>query len=258
MGGVTAFRMAVLNAYRASPVAKRRENARRWEILYAVGAIVFMLTVGATGAVLFRQHADPMTIIYGVVVVLGCAGAIPGRNAARPSIVLGQVAGLFLPLCLAFWLENDGWNIGLSVLMLIIFVSVVSTTRFLNAYLLTALIKGREAKIQTDRLDTALNNMSQGLCMADMKGVLSVVNSRFPQLFGIKGNLVGMNMRELAEQIVEAKGLSKIDGLAFIAGLDRHMNKAEGGFSPRRSAKPFSIFVAIRWRTAGWSSSRRT
>jgi diguanylate cyclase (GGDEF)-like protein len=229
MCGVTAYRMAIFNAYRVSPVAKRRENARRWEILYAVGGIVFMLAVGATGAILFRQHADPMTTIYGIVVVLGCAGAIPGRNAARPSIVLGQVAGLLLPPCLAFWLELDGWHIGLSVLMLMIFVSVVSTTKFLNAYLLTALIKGREAKIQTDRLDTALNNMSQGLCMADAKGVLSVVNSRFPELFGIKADLVGMNTHELADEIVKAKGLSQIDVLAFIVGFDRHINKAEGG-----------------------------
>ncbi|MBB4197197.1 hypothetical protein CCR94_14290 [Rhodoblastus sphagnicola] len=228
MCGVTAFRMAVFSAYRASSVAKRRENARRWEILYAVGAVVFMMTVGATGAILFQRHADPMTIIYGLVVVLGCAGAIPGRNAARPSIVLGQVAGLFLPLCLALWLELEGWHIGLSVLLLIIFVSVVSTTRFLNAYLLTALIKGREAKIQTDRLDAALNNMSQGLCMVDMNGVLSVVNRRFPDLFGIKANLVGMDTRELAQQIVAAQGLSQLDGHAFIVDFDRHINKVEG------------------------------
>jgi diguanylate cyclase (GGDEF)-like protein len=226
---VTGFRMAVMSAYRASAVESRRANARHWEVLYAVGAIFFMLTVGATAAVLFRQHADQMSLIYGVVIVLGCAGAIPGRNAARPSIVLGQVAGLVLPLCLVFWLEFDGWHVGLSMLMLLIFVSVVSTTKFLNAYLLTALIKGREAKIQTDRLDTALNNMSQGLCMADATGLLTVVNSRFPALFDIKTDLVGRNARVLAEEIVEAKGMLKFDALAFVAGFDRHINKSNAG-----------------------------
>jgi diguanylate cyclase (GGDEF)-like protein len=218
-----------MSAYRACPVQDRRDHVRLWEILYAVGGIVFMLAVGTTGAIIFRLHADQMTIIYEIVIVLGCAGAIPGRNAARPFIVLGQVAGLLLPLCGVFWLEFEGWHIGLSILMLIIFVSVVSTTKFLNAYLLTALIKGREAKIQTDRLDTALNNMSQGLCMADATGVLSVVNSRFPELFSIKTDLVGKNTGELAEKIVEAMELSKIDALAFVVGFDRHISRSEAG-----------------------------
>src|SRR5208282_1573285 len=59
---VTGFRIAVMRTYRANAVESRRAKARRWEMLYAVGAISFMLTVGATGAILFRLHADQMSV----------------------------------------------------------------------------------------------------------------------------------------------------------------------------------------------------
>ena len=70
--------------------------------------------------------------------------------------------------------------------MILIMVSVISTTKFLNRHLLKAILSSREEKIQKERFDTALNNMAQGLCMADGSGTLSVVNRRFTELFDIR------------------------------------------------------------------------
>jgi len=91
------------------------------------------------------------------------------------------------------------------------------------------LLSGREARIQKERFDTALNNMSHGLCMVDAKGVLCVVNSRFSALFDIEENLVGRSTRELARKITKAKRLSRLEALAFIAGFERHINKTHTG-----------------------------
>ena len=81
-----------------------------WERLYALGAISFMLLIGINGAALVWIHADQVSQFFGLIILLGCIGAIAGRNAARPSIVVGQVVALTLPLCVAFWREGGGWK----------------------------------------------------------------------------------------------------------------------------------------------------
>lgn len=224
---VTAYRMVVAIAYRAQ--TRDPSEAGLWEALYAFGAIAFMLLVGVTGAALVWLEVDQISLLYGLIILLGSAGAVAGRNAGRPMIVLGQITALVTPLFIAFWRQPDGWGIGLSSLMVLILASVISTTKFLNRHLLKAMLSGREAKLQKDRFDTALNNMSQGLCMADENGVLSVVNRRLPELFGIEGSLIGLTTRELAQRIVEAKNLPQFEALTFIAGFERHMNRLKPG-----------------------------
>lgn len=224
---VTAYRTGVMIAYRAR--TKGSSAAGIWEALYAFGAVIFMLLVGVTGAALVWVEADQISLLYGLIILLGAAGAVAGRNAGRPKIVMGQIIALTVPLFIAFWQRPDGWRIGLSALMILMLASVISTTKFLNRHLLRAMLSGREAKIQKDRFDTALNNMAQGLCMADENGVLSVVNRRLPELFGIGRDLIGLTTRELAQKIVEAKNLQQFEALTFIAGFERHMNRLKPG-----------------------------
>ncbi len=61
--------------------------------------------------------------------------------------------------------------------------------------------KNREAQLKQSNLwlDTALSNMSQGLCLFDSEGHLKIVNRRFCEIFGIaQGSLrVGMTVEEL-------------------------------------------------------------
>ncbi|MBG1233583.1 putative bifunctional diguanylate cyclase/phosphodiesterase [Aestuariivirga litoralis] len=216
----TAFRVYIMVAYKARGERHER-NIAQWELLYALGAISFMLLIGINGAALIWIHADRIAQFFGLIILLGCIGAIAGRNAARPSIVVGQVVALTLPLCVAFWREGGGWNIGLSALMILIMVSVISTTKFLNRHLLKAILSSREEKIQKERFDTALNNMAQGLCMSNGTGSLSVVNRRFTELFDIQQDLVGSETSELAQKIVSSLQAEEFEGLTFVAGFER-------------------------------------
>ena len=54
---------------------------------------------------------------------------------------------------------------------------------------------------QNLRLDTALNNMCQGLCMFDPSGRLTVVNERYLQIYGLSPGVVhaGMSLRQLVQ-----------------------------------------------------------
>lgn len=224
----TAFRVAVMIAFRAR--AKRPgRGMKQWEALYALGAISFMLLIGINGAALVWIQADQVSQFFGLIILLGCIGAIAGRNAARPSIVVGQVVALTLPLCVAFWHDGGGWNISLSALMILIMVSVISTTKFLNRHLLKAILSSREEKIQKERFDTALNNMAQGLCMANGEGTLSVVNRRFAELFDIRADLIGTNASDLASTIAKAKEVEEFEALTFEAGFERFIKHPNPG-----------------------------
>ena len=71
--------------------------------------------------------------------------------------------------------------------------------------------------LQELRFDTALQNMLQGVLMADREGRLLLVNRRFCELFGISPNLVspGMSYMELM-QIAGPGGNVRSDDLAAI------------------------------------------
>ena len=60
-------------------------------------------------------------------------------------------------------------------------------------------------KAQNARFEAALGNMSQGLCMIDAEGRLTVANRRFFQLFGIGALPIGDGMETVVARIAEAK-----------------------------------------------------
>ncbi len=69
----------------------------------------------------------------------------------------------------------------------------------------------RALRRQRFQLDTALNNMSHGLCMFDPAGVLRVFNTRYLEVFKIPDGLVetGCTLREL---------LARLEGAGIISG----------------------------------------
>jgi diguanylate cyclase (GGDEF)-like protein len=63
-------------------------------------------------------------------------------------------------------------------------------------------------RTQNQRFDAALNNMSQGLCMVDLRQQLIVCNDRYRDLFGLAPEVVtpGTPMRELFGRISAGEG----------------------------------------------------
>jgi diguanylate cyclase (GGDEF)-like protein/PAS domain S-box-containing protein len=84
--------------------------------------------------------------------------------------------------------------------------------------------KLREQKLQ---LDTALNNMSQGLCMFDADNRLVVCNERFLEMYGISTELAkpGCHIRDILTQHF-ASGAFSGNAEEYIAGIEREI--AEG------------------------------
>jgi len=84
----------------------------------------------------------------------------------------------------------------------------------------------REQKLQ---LDTALNNMSQGLNMFDTTGRLVVCNERYLQMYRLSRDVIkpGCTVRDLVQHRMAAGTFFSIDPEKYIADLLGSMNKKE-------------------------------
>jgi diguanylate cyclase (GGDEF)-like protein len=222
MLGWAAFRAHLLITHIRTPVEERRRDARSWEIRYAIGGIGFMVVIGVTAAILFATHRDEISAYYGVVIMMGCAGALAGRNAGSPPIVFGQMVALCGPLTFAalFYAEKEYW--GLALIFVLVSVSVKSTTKFLHAHLESALRNGRDANIQRRRFKSALNSMSHGLCMGNGDKTLTVVNHRLVDFFGLDPDANPQKLSALAAAIAEKANMPLDDRRAFVEQWESH------------------------------------
>jgi len=226
VGVLTLVRLAVYVAHKRASDENRARRARFWEAAYAVGAIGFMLAVGVTAALLFVRNADQIAILYGVILTMGCAGALAGRNAGRPFIVYGQVLGVCGPLAVAMFLRHDPWFWGAAVILLFVMTAVKSTTKVLNATIVTALLEGREARLQRTRLGAALDSMSHGLCMADASQTIVVMNDRLKAFFGLQVQS-GASLSDLANSIGLAAHMSRGARANFVSRWRAHVGRGE-------------------------------
>ena len=83
------------------------------------------------------------------------------------------------------------------------------------------LLKEQEATLQSTnlRLDTALDNMSQGLCLFDAAGRLTVVNRRYCEIFGLKPEALPLGLPYHAVTALGAAGGEPPPSDAFALAL---------------------------------------
>jgi diguanylate cyclase (GGDEF)-like protein len=226
VGVLSLVRSAVYVSHGKSTGENRTRRARFWEAAYALGAIGFMLSVGVTAAILFVQDGDQIATLYAVILTMGCAGALAGRNAGRPFIVYAQVLGVCGPLAVAMFLRHDPWFWGAAMCLLFVMTAVKSTTKVLNATIVTALLEGREARLQRSRLGTALDSMSHGLCMADADQTIVVMNDRLKAFFGLEVRS-GASLADLANSIGLAARMSRAGRHNFVARWRAHVGRGQ-------------------------------
>ncbi len=220
---MAAYRIVVFVAYTREPVVQRRQDARRWEIRYAIGGVGFMAAVGVTAAVLFVNQHDEMVAYYGVILMTGCAGALASRNAGRPMIVFGQVIGACAPLAIVCLFYYSFWYWGLTLVLIFGMISVKSTTAFLHANLEAALRNGYEAVRQRARFSLALNSMTHGLCMGNADLSVTVINRRVMDFFGIVAATTPIQLDALAQSIGNSVNMSPEENKIFVERWKRHV-----------------------------------
>ncbi len=100
---------------------------------------------------------------------------------------------------------------------------VPASSLMIGALMVAALMRGRQAKTNKQRFDSALDTMSQGFCLVDDTGRLLVVNSRLQVLFGLTEDLVGQSVQEMARRIVIARQIDDPEALKFLMNFNLHV-----------------------------------
>jgi len=223
----SVFRIVVLMRHARATADARTEEAARWERLYAIGAVSFMWSVGVTAALLFFFQHDEVATLYGILIAMACVTQLSGRNGGRPLIVYGQVVGLCAPIMVVLVAEFSPWYWGLAAILGLVIISVISTTKFMNNILVSALLSGREAKIQRARFSTALDSMTHGLCMGDTEGKISVINRRLQEFFRLDDRLGEVTSQGLAETIAANGRMTPVAKANFVRAWETHVSKRD-------------------------------
>lgn len=180
---VTAIRIALLRAYRALPALRLTSSQMKaWEFAYGSLAGVWTLLLGINSSFLMTSPSVVLQL-FGATMVIGMTGGIAARHSPHPWIVVIQMIAILAPYLTAITLSHGLQAIGLIVLTSFMFLGVWSATRQINANLILAMRNSIVNRTLKDRLDTALNNMSNGLIMFDADHKLEVANERFATMF---------------------------------------------------------------------------
>jgi diguanylate cyclase (GGDEF)-like protein len=194
---------------RAHP--ERSTTIRRWETIYAIGAGLFAGLLGLMAVFALMLSSDFSAHLVTATTAAGYAAGITGRNAGRPVIALSQVVLAMLPLALALMMTRDSLHVGLGFIILLFAYAMTDITLSARDTIVQALVSTRENAAlaqqyasQAKLFDSALNNMSHGLCMFDRDNRLLVWNERFLELSGLPPTAVvpGARARDLLRRSV--------------------------------------------------------
>jgi diguanylate cyclase (GGDEF)-like protein len=134
---------------------------------------------------------------------------IAGQSIANyPAAV---TVGMDLDAALTGWRDGAIQMAGVAILLIVVFGGMT---------FLCARLVGNSFKKQQFKLDSALNNMSHGLCMFDAKTSLVVYNDRYLDIFKIPSDLIrpGCTFRELLKDLADG-GIAGGDIDKYVSNL---------------------------------------
>ncbi|WP_158810645.1 bifunctional diguanylate cyclase/phosphodiesterase [Beijerinckia sp. L45] len=216
MLAVAALRIRLMIHYRRwrrNAVGFERTSVRtivRWEAEYAAVGVVMMMVIGATSSYIVLNNTDGADLAVAIMITIGIAGCIAGRNGSRPKIVALQVFSVCTPFVVALLVQGSRGTAIIAFLTLVFFAAAMSSTKAQYQSLRTAVANERKSRIlsiaarrNATRFDTALNTMHNGLLMFDERLRVVILNDRLKTLWGrpfVEG-LRGMTTAEFVEAL---------------------------------------------------------
>jgi len=199
---VTGRAILTIEYYRhRSSIVGDAAELRRWEKWYAAGALAHGACFGSMCLVGLVFTDDPLCHLLLGASAAGFTAGGTARNASRPWIAIAMVSLILLPMAVGFALRSGSIYLALVGFTLAYYLAAVELALFLGANRLRLLLATRSLAEQNFRFDTALANMSHGLCMFDSEHRLMVWNRRFCEVYGIPPEALapGMTIRTLIE-----------------------------------------------------------
>ena len=254
MVAIATARTAVTLDYRKHKptIAGDAAALRRWERWYAIGASVYAAWLGGACFVVFAFTDDPVSHLLLNATSVGYTAGVTARNSSRPRIAVAQLSLILLPITIGSALRRDTAYAVLSVVTLLYYLATIEIVQFLARHRLRLLLTTREKgelahslAEQNFRFDTALANMSHGLCMFDAQRRLLVWNKRFCEIYGIAAEVLspGLTVRQMIE-LSAARGNHPDRTVAeMVAEIDAWL--ASGVVSHLKRPLPDSRIIAL-------------
>jgi PAS domain-containing protein len=137
-----------------------------------------------------------MTIAY--------AFSLMSRSYAIFRGVNMQLVAAFVPLSVAMVVAGGWYPAGIVVGIVPLVLYMKGSSQSLRANFNEVIAAQQRAATLATRLDTALNNMSHGLCMLDASGRLILMNDQALRIFGVGPDvaLVGAHVNSILRGLV--------------------------------------------------------
>jgi len=200
--GLVRLRFMTLHAQNIP--SANMDIARDRETSFIIGAVAYMGLLAIWTFVAFWVTDDGFTRFLTASTTLVYAFGMWTRSFAIDKGTNAHIIVAFVPLSAAM-IVAGGWY---PTVILVGFIPTflfmkASSTRMKENFLAEVAARHQVAMLAT-RLDTALNNMSHGLCMVDSEGKLSLTNNQILRIFGLseKEAHISADMRAILRNLV--------------------------------------------------------
>ena len=181
---IAAIRLYFIRLHEKKGPSSSVEIAGQEEQKFTYGAFASLAGVALWCLIAFYETENGFTRYLGSTVTIAYAFGMLTRTSAIYRGINLQLVAAFVPLSAAMFVAGGWYPVSILVLFfpLIVFMKG-SSHRVRENFMAVVSAQGRAATLAT-RLDTALNNMSHGLCMFDKAGRVILVNDQVRKIFG--------------------------------------------------------------------------
>ncbi len=208
---IAAIRLFYLHRIMKRAPSRTIQIARRHEAVFAIGAWASLAAISLWTLLSFCVTREAFAQFLGATMTIAYAfGMLSCSYAIYRGFNL-QLVAAFLPLSAAMFVAG-GWY---PVAIIVAFVPLIAFMKGYSARLrsnfLSVVAAQQSAELLAARLDTALNNMSHGLCMIDAAGRLILANDKFHKIFSLplETPLSGAHARSVFRKLVRMRGIEK-------------------------------------------------
>jgi|HubBroStandDraft_5_1064220.scaffolds.fasta_scaffold03876_5 diguanylate cyclase (GGDEF)-like protein len=221
---IAAIRLFHLHRLAKQPPSRTLETARRHETAFAIGACASLAGISLWTLLSFCVTHEAFGQFLGSTITIAYAFGMLSRSYAIYRGFNLQLVAAFLPLSAAMFVAGGWYPVAIIVgfVPLIAFMKGYSTR--LRANFLAVVTAQRQTAMLAARLDTALNNMSHGLCMLNPDGRLVLTNDQALKMFGLRPDdaPAGAHVKSVLAKLVGSGVLAEpqFAGLASVLATD--------------------------------------
>ncbi len=201
---IAAFRLYFVGRHARSVPSASVEIARHQERIFSFGALLSLFGLSLWTLLAFSVTDNSFAQFIGVSMTIAYAFSLMSRSYAIYRGVNMQLVAAFAPLSAAMLVAGGWYPMGIVVGIAPLVLYMKGSSERLRANFNGVIAAQQQAATLAARLDTALNNMSHGLCMLDATGQIILTNDQALRIFGVPPDaaLVGAHLNSILGNLV--------------------------------------------------------